>query len=89
MAGVKGIKYKLGVTLDELNNKRITRNKLAVESKTRPATILDLAAGESKTIKLETLVSILDALNEIAKDEGIDRVFGINDIIEYVPTTQR
>lgn len=86
MAGVKGIKYKLAETLDEL---KTSRNKVAVESKTRPATILDLAGGESKTIKLETLVSILDALNQIAKDEGVDRVFGINDIIEYVPTTQR
>ncbi|MDN4069693.1 XRE family transcriptional regulator [Paenibacillus vini] len=83
---MKGIKFKLSETLDEL---RTTRNRIAVESKTRPATILDLAAGETKTVKLETLVSILDALNEIAREEGIKRVIVIDDIIEYIPAADR
>lgn len=83
---MEGIKFKLAETIDEL---RTTRNRIAVESKTRPATVLDLAAGDTKTIKLETLVNILDALNEIAREEGIDRVIGINDIIEYIPAADR
>lgn len=83
---MKGIKFKLAETIDELQT---TRNHVAVESKTRPATILALAAGETRTIKLETLVNILDALNEITHKEGIDRVFGINDIIEYIPAADR
>lgn len=83
---MEGIKFKLADTLDEL---RTTRNRVAVESKTRPATVLDLAAGETKTIKLETMVNILDALNEIAREEGIERVIGIEDIIEYIPTADR
>ncbi|GIP54739.1 XRE family transcriptional regulator [Paenibacillus vini] len=83
---MKGIKFKLSDTLDEL---RTTRNRIAVESKTRPATILDLAAGETKTVKLETLVNILDALNEIAREEGIKRVIVIDDIIEYIPAADR
>nr|WP_302055843.1 XRE family transcriptional regulator [Paenibacillus sp. A3M_27_13] len=62
-----------------------TRNKIAVESKTRPATILDLASGDTKTIKLETLVNILNAINEIARSHGLEQTFGIEDIIQYVP----
>ncbi|MHA2853399.1 helix-turn-helix domain-containing protein [Paenibacillus lautus] len=86
MAGIEGINYKFAETLDMLGT---TRNKIAVESKIRPATILDLAAGQTKTIKLETLVSILDALNEIAQAKGIDRYIGISDIIEYIPSNKR
>ncbi|MNN33864.1 hypothetical protein D3C81_1476390 [compost metagenome] len=84
--GIKGIKFKLADTISELGT---SRNKIAVESKTRPATILDLAAGDTKTIKLETVVNILDALNDIAREKGIDRVIGIGDIIEYIPTAER
>jgi hypothetical protein len=76
------IKFKLADTLDEVG---ITRNRVAVESKTRPATIIDLAAGDTKTIKLETIVSILDSINTIAREKGIDRIFNITDIIEYIP----
>lgn len=76
------IRYKLGETIDIIGT---TRNHVAVESKTRPATILDLVSGETKTIKLETMVSILDALNQIAKSKGIDRTFNVTDIIEYIP----
>ncbi|MEK5181759.1 XRE family transcriptional regulator [Paenibacillus odorifer] len=80
------IKFKLGATLDVLGT---TRNKIAVESKTRPATILDLAGGDTRTIKLDTLANILDALNELAKEKGIERTIGIDDIIEYIPTAER
>jgi predicted transcriptional regulator len=83
---MEGIKFKLAKTIDEIGT---TRNRVAVESKTRPATILDLAAGETKTIKLETLVNILDALNQIAREEGIERIIGISDIIEYIPAADR
>lgn len=86
MSRVEGINFKFAEIIDVLGT---TRNKIAVESKTRPATILDLAGGETKTIKLETLVNILDALNEIAQSKGIDRVIGISDIIEYIPPNQR
>ncbi|OMC97840.1 XRE family transcriptional regulator [Paenibacillus odorifer] len=80
------MKFKLGATLDVLGT---TRNKIAVESKTRPATILDLAGGDTRTIKLDTLANILDALNELAKEKGIERTIGIDDIIEYIPTAER
>ncbi|MEK4039700.1 XRE family transcriptional regulator [Paenibacillus sp. FSL F4-0122] len=80
------IKFKLGATLDVLGT---TRNKIAVESKTRPATILDLASGDTRTIKLDTLANILDALNELAKEKGIERTIGIDDIIEYIPAAER
>jgi hypothetical protein len=76
------IHFKLNETLEMIG---ATRNKIAVESKTRPATILDLASGDTKTIKLETLVNILNAINEIARSHGLEKTFGIEDIIQFVP----
>lgn len=83
---MEGIRFNLEQTLDFLG---MTRNKLSVESKTRQATVLDLAAGESKTVKLETLVAILDTLNETARRRGIDRIFVIDDVIQYVAIEDR
>ncbi|OMD44477.1 XRE family transcriptional regulator [Paenibacillus odorifer] len=80
------MKFKLGATLDLLGT---TRNKIAVESKTRPATILDLASGDTRTVKLDTLANILDTLNALAKEKGIERTIGIDDIIEYIPAAER
>jgi DNA-binding Xre family transcriptional regulator len=76
------IRFNLGRTLDELG---ITRNKLAVESKTRPATVLDLVSGETKRIEIDTLINLLGALNTIASEQGINRNITISDIIEYIP----
>ncbi|MGM1022472.1 MAG: XRE family transcriptional regulator [Bacillota bacterium] len=76
------INFRLSETLEEIG---ATRNKIAVESKTRPATILDLASGDTKTIKLDTLVNILNAINEFAHSHGVEKTFGIEDIIQYVP----
>ncbi|MNC38436.1 hypothetical protein D3C81_938120 [compost metagenome] len=83
---MEGIRFNLEQTLDYLG---MTRNKLSVESKTRQATILDLAAGESKTVRLDTLVSILDTLNETAKRRGLERKFGVDDVIQYIPVEDR
>jgi predicted transcriptional regulator len=79
---VNQIKFNLNRVLDELD---VKRNKIAVESKTRPATILDLASGDTRTIKLETMVEILNAINRIAKESGSTRQYGIEALIEYIP----
>ncbi|WP_373230389.1 helix-turn-helix domain-containing protein [Cohnella sp.] len=76
------IRFNLGKTLDELG---ITRNKIAVESKTRPATVLDLVSGDTKRIEIDTLINLLDALNTEARARGITRTVKIDDIIEYIP----
>lgn len=70
----------LNKTLSELE---ITRNALAVESKTRPATINELAVGKPRQINFSTLESILEALNRIAKEKGVKRKFTVSDIFEY------
>lgn len=82
---VNQIKFNLNSVLDELGT---TRNRIAVESKTRPATILDLASGETRTIKLETMVEILNAINRIAEENGIKRQYGIDALIEYIPDNE-
>ncbi|MEH7346002.1 helix-turn-helix domain-containing protein [Bacillus sp. JJ1532] len=70
----------LNETLDELN---IKRNALAVEAKVRPLTINEIASGKAKQITFVTLKKILDALNQIAKDKGINKTYTIEDVVKY------
>jgi len=67
-------------TLDELE---ISGNKLAVESKVRPTTIYSIIRNEIASMKLETLNSLLNAINEIASEKHIDKRYTITDIIDY------
>lgn len=83
---IQGIDFHL---LDNIEMLRIKRNKVAVESKVRPATITALAEGSARSINLETLVQIIDALNELAQHFGEKRAYGIEDIISYVPVSKR
>lgn len=72
--------FYLEETLKELG---ITKNKLSVESKVRSNTIIDLAKGNVSRIDFFSLQSILDTLNIIAEQKGIQRKFDINDIVKY------
>lgn len=74
------IVFTLKKTLNELG---ITKNKLAVESKIRPATIADIVNGKSKRIELDTLLNILDTLNQFAKEKGIDQEIKVEDVFIY------
>ena len=78
--GFGQIIFTINKTLDELN---ITKNRLAVEAKIRPNLILELANGDTKAIKIDTLIKILDTLNEIAKNKGLDKEYNVTDIIYY------
>jgi DNA-binding Xre family transcriptional regulator len=69
------IKFTLNKTLNEFH---MSRNKLAVQARIRPATIADMVNGKTKRIELPTLVSILDALNR----EGIRKVT-VDDVFQY------
>ncbi|ALP37154.1 control protein [Paenibacillus sp. IHB B 3084] len=74
--------FKLGDILEELD---ITRNRLAVEAKIRPATVIDMVNGKTKRLELETLVHILDALNKFARQRRFTRTISLADIVEYIP----
>lgn len=67
------VKVTLDATLKEAG---ITRNRIAVEGKIRPATISELCNGKSKAISFETLERILDALLLITGD-----VYEASDVI--------
>lgn len=67
-------------TLDEtLKRLGLSRYEVALEGRVRPATIHDLANGNSKSIKFETAAKIV---------EGIERISGerinIEDIVSVV-----
>ncbi|MFN4174037.1 MAG: helix-turn-helix domain-containing protein [Parachlamydiaceae bacterium] len=82
------IKSNLKSTLDNFPNKEkekkgLSRNKLAVESKIRPATISQIYNDEAKAVQFDTLVSILNALNRLSLEEGDGRRYTIEDIFTY------
>ncbi|WP_244950992.1 helix-turn-helix domain-containing protein [Rummeliibacillus suwonensis] len=74
------IETTLQNTLDELG---ITRNKLSVESKVRAATLQSLVDKKASSLKFDTLNALLDTINDLAKQKGIDKIYEINDIITY------
>ncbi|PKJ54664.1 helix-turn-helix domain-containing protein [Bacillus sp. SN10] len=73
--------FTLGETMEEIG---ITKNKLSVESKVRPATISNLVNGEVGLVRFDTLKAILDALNELASEKGIDKTYQIEDVVQYI-----
>ncbi|OCS82256.1 helix-turn-helix domain-containing protein [Caryophanon tenue] len=75
------VEITLSQTLKELEErgKNLTKNAIAVEAKVRPSTLSDLAKGDSKAIKFETLNDILNAMNRLMPDENFD----IGHIIKY------
>ncbi|MEC0089908.1 helix-turn-helix domain-containing protein [Paenibacillus macquariensis] len=74
---------KIEITLDKVLTKLdITKNKLAVESKLRPNLISEMTEGKTKAIKLETLLKILDTLNEISSKQGKGFI-DISDLLKY------
>lgn len=73
------IRFTLAQTLEELE---VSRNKLAVKSEIRPATIGDMVNEETKRIELDTLISILDTLNMFAREKGY-RPITIDDVFVY------
>ncbi|ALS22089.1 hypothetical protein [Paenibacillus naphthalenovorans] len=74
------IEFTINDTLEELG---ITKNKLAVEAKLRPNLILELTSGDTKAIKIETLVRILDTINFIAHSQGVEKKYNVENIIRY------
>ncbi|MBK5500921.1 MULTISPECIES: XRE family transcriptional regulator [Peribacillus] len=75
------IQFGLNEILGEIKE---TRNKIAVEAKVRPATIYDMAEGKTKRIELSTIESILDVINELARNvEGLNKTYTIDDLFKY------
>lgn len=61
---------KVHFVLDETLKKHgISRYQLSLESKTRPATISDLANGNSKSIKFETAIKIVETIKELTGED--------------------
>ncbi|MEK5500767.1 helix-turn-helix domain-containing protein [Bacillus sp. FSL M8-0168] len=75
-----GFRFNLNDILDKLG---ITKNKLAVEAKVRPATIGDLCEGKTKRLELETIEKILNVLNDFSQT----KTYTIDDIILYKQDT--
>ncbi|PSL41271.1 putative transcriptional regulator [Salsuginibacillus halophilus] len=68
--------FKLDDLLKQLD---CTESRLSKQSGIRPNTINDMCHNKTKRIEMNTLSSILKALNEISEDDVC-----IEDLIEYV-----
>jgi DNA-binding Xre family transcriptional regulator len=77
---IMAITFKLGDILEEL---AISKNALAVEGKIRPATVAKYETGDMGRIEIETLVGMLDTLNRMAAEKGLNKTYSIEDLIEY------
>ena len=76
--GKNQVRFVLDQTIKKMG---ISGNRVAVEAKVRSNTIYDILANNKKTISLEHLTAIRDALNQIAADEGLSSRYDITDII--------
>jgi hypothetical protein len=77
------ITFNLQKALDELE---ISSNYLAVETKTRPSSVLSIAKGTMQRIDINLLNTLLDQLNIEAKQRGLNKTYSIEDIISYEQT---
>ncbi|AHA71045.1 helix-turn-helix domain-containing protein [Bacillus cereus] len=75
------MKFTLGNSLDELG---ITKNKLSTESQVRYNTISDLVNGNANAVRFDSLEAIIDALNSIAVEKGINKTYKIDDVVQYI-----
>jgi DNA-binding Xre family transcriptional regulator len=80
-----GFVSNLDATLKALGD-NVTRNALAVEAKIRPLTVNALYSEKAKQINFATLKEILDALDRIAAEKGIDKKHTVTDIFERKST---
>ncbi|MEN8702463.1 helix-turn-helix domain-containing protein [Bacillus infantis] len=75
---------KIVCTLDKsLKKLGVTPNRVAVEAKIRPNTIYNMLENSASRYSSDTLASIIDALNVIAKEKGMKEDFDIESVILY------
>lgn len=72
--------FVLHETLKDID---VSGYRIAVEAKIRPNTIYDIIENKKKTISLEYLTAIIEALNRISKEKKLGISFGIMDVIDY------
>ncbi|WP_404459483.1 helix-turn-helix domain-containing protein [Sutcliffiella horikoshii] len=73
-------------TLEEL---KMTRNALSVESKVRPGTVNEIFKGDAKQVNFQTLAAIIDTLNRAGFEKGTSRKFTVEDVFKYDARTKK
>ena len=68
---------------DTIKKLGVTPNRIAVEAKIPPNTIYNMKDNNTTRIHIKTITSLLDAINDIAAEKGIEKVFTITDILTY------
>ena len=67
---MKEIKCTLGKTIEDIGT---TRNALPVQSRVRSNRIINIVNDEVSYVTFDVLTKILEALDVIAKEKGINR----------------
>lgn len=74
------IHFTLKDTIKRLNT---TPNRIAVEAKVRPPTVYNMVENKTSRVSMDTLADIIDALNVIAEERGIQEEFDVEDVFIY------
>jgi hypothetical protein len=73
--------FHLDEILEELG--KLSCNYLAVQSKTRPNSVLALSKGQMQRVDLDFLLKLLVQLNIEAKNKGLNKTYTIDSIIKF------
>jgi predicted transcriptional regulator len=75
------IEFTLQQVLDELH---ITGSRIASISNIRSNTIYEMVNNTTKSVNMKTLAKLIDTLNEVSRDRGINKRIEISDILRYI-----
>jgi hypothetical protein len=77
------IEVRLKEILDDELDSKPYKLQLVLAGRVREGTIYDLYHGRSKSIKIQNLAHLVDGLNELAKQNNIDKEYTIEDIFVH------
>ncbi|WP_182103172.1 XRE family transcriptional regulator [Niallia taxi] len=76
--------YNLQSIMNELGIEKSYHLTMLTNKKVRPQTIDSLVEGKTLRLELDTIHTLLDALNKVANERGLDKTYTIDSLITYV-----
>ncbi len=77
-------RYNLQSIMNELGIEKSYHLTMLTNKKVRPQTIDSLAEGKASRLELDTIHCLLDALNKVSNERGLDKNYTIDSLITYV-----
>lgn len=77
-------RYNLKSIMNELGIEKSYHLTMLTSKKVRPQTVDFLVEGKTLRLELDTIHTLLDALNKVANERGLDKTYTIDSLITYV-----